>query len=110
MRADSNRMEFNHYNNGMRDLSEAHSMPVFLYAYGLIKKLSLKDSVAVCTRESGFLFFLVKLRRKLKNVRGFYQLHDLYADLSWVEKKESFIDGNGFTSISSCPGLTVSSA
>lgn len=73
-----------------RLVNSTSSMPVFLYAYGLIKKLSRKDSVAVFTRESGFLFFLAKLRRGSKNIRGFYELHDLYADLSWVEKKRSF--------------------
>lgn len=73
-----------------RLFNSTYSMPVFSYAYDLIKKLSQKDSVAVFTRESGFLFFLVKLRRKLNNVRGFYELHDLYADLSWVDEKKSF--------------------
>jgi len=66
-----------------------YSISVFFYAYRLIKQLVQKDSVAVFTRESGFLFFLSRLCKRYENVRGFYELHDLYADLSWVTEKKS---------------------
>lgn len=64
-----------------------YSISVFFYAYRLIQNLSRRDRVAVFTRESGFLLFLSRLCKKNNRVHGFYELHDLYADLSWVEEK-----------------------
>lgn len=72
-----------------RLLGATYSWSVFLIAYQLIKQLAQKDAVSVFTRESGFLFFLSLLCKRYKNVKGFYELHDLYADLSWVKEKKS---------------------
>ena len=66
----------------------SYSISVFLHAYRLIKRLAADAPVAVFTRESGFLFFLSRLCKRNKNVKGFYELHDLYADLSWVDEKK----------------------
>ena len=71
-----------------RLFGSTYSLSVFIHAYRLIKKLALRDTVAVFTRESGFLFFLARLCRKNSAVKGFYELHDLYADLSWVQEKK----------------------
>lgn len=65
-----------------------YSWSVFFNAYQLIKQLAQKDVVSVFTRESGFLFFLSRLCKRYKNVKGFYELHDLNADLSWVKGKK----------------------
>ncbi len=65
-----------------------YSLPVFRNGVRLVRSLARRDEVAVFTRESGFLRSLPGLRRRLP-VRGFYELHDLYADLSWVERKKS---------------------
>ncbi|MGE0083190.1 MAG: glycosyltransferase family 4 protein [Desulfococcaceae bacterium] len=62
-----------------------YSIPIFFYALRLIRTLCRKDQVTVITRESGFLWFLVWLRRHPK-ISGYYELHDFYADLSWMEK------------------------
>jgi len=72
-----------------RFLNGSYSLSVFIYGYRLIKKLAQKDTVAVFTRESGFLFFLKRLCKSNPKVKGFYELHDLYADLSWVDDKTS---------------------
>jgi glycosyltransferase involved in cell wall biosynthesis len=66
----------------------SYSISVFIHAYRRIKQLAANAPVAVFTRESGFLFFLSRLCKRYKNVKGFYELHDLYADLSWVDGKE----------------------
>lgn len=68
--------------------NSTYSMSVFFYAYRLIRKLAEKKTVAVFTRESGFLFFLALLCKKFPTVKGYYELHDLYADLSWVDEKK----------------------
>jgi len=65
-----------------------YSVSVFFHAYKLIKELSRRDQVAVFTRDSGFLFFLHRLCKKIKTVKGYYELHDMYADLSWVTDKK----------------------
>jgi glycosyltransferase involved in cell wall biosynthesis len=52
----------------------------------LIRELAKKDDVAVFTRECGFLAKLSWLCRNPR-IRGFYELHDLWADLSWRETK-----------------------
>ncbi|PID73526.1 MAG: hypothetical protein CSB33_03295 [Desulfobacterales bacterium] len=59
-----------------------YSFPVFFRAVRLIRQLAKNDEVAVFTRESGFLPFLCLLRRH-PNIRGFLELHDFHADLSW---------------------------
>jgi glycosyltransferase involved in cell wall biosynthesis len=58
------------------------SAPIYREARKHILKLAETTQVAVFTRESGFLWELMKLSRH-PNIRGFYELHDLYADLSW---------------------------
>ncbi|GBC61633.1 hypothetical protein DENIS_2595 [Desulfonema ishimotonii] len=68
--------------------SSSYSASVFHHACGLIRELSQKDHVTVITRESGFLAPLAWLCRHPK-ISGFYELHDFYADLSWVENRES---------------------
>ena len=68
--------------------SSSYSLSVFNYAYHLIRILSRRDHVAVFTRESGFLAPLAWLGRHPR-IHGFYELHDFYADLSWMSEKES---------------------
>jgi len=65
------------------------SAPIYREAREHILKLSQKGPVAVFTRESGFLMSLVKLSRR-HNIRGFYELHDLYADLSYHQRSVPF--------------------
>lgn len=65
-----------------------YSLSIFHHAFNLIRQLSRQHRVAVFTRESGFLAPLVWLCRN-RRVRGFYELHDFYADLSWVERPKS---------------------
>lgn len=48
----------------------------------LARELAALDEVAVFTRDAGFLPRLAWMSRGAR-VRGFYELHDLYADLSW---------------------------
>ncbi len=66
----------------------AYSISVFYEAARLVLSLSKKDRVAVITRNSGFLWFLIWLCRH-PNICGYYELHDFYADLSWVKEKTS---------------------
>jgi glycosyltransferase involved in cell wall biosynthesis len=68
--------------------SSTYSLSVFLYAYRLIKALSRRDRVVVITRESGFLLHLSLLCRNHR-IKGYYELHDFYADLSLVSQKKS---------------------
>lgn len=65
------------------------SAPIYREAREHILKLAQKGPVAVFTRESGFLMSLVKLCRH-RNIRGFYELHDLYADLSYHQRSVPF--------------------
>lgn len=64
------------------------SLPVFLHAFRCARRLALKDRVAVFTRDTGFLPFLMLLCRHPR-IRGFYEAHDLYADYSWRQGKVS---------------------
>ncbi len=52
----------------------------------LIRELAAKDDVAVFSRDAGFLPRLAWMCRGAR-IRGFYELHDLYADLSWRERR-----------------------
>lgn len=52
----------------------------------LVRELAARDDVAVFTRDAGFLPRLAWMCRG-KRVRGFCELHDLYADLSWREHR-----------------------
>ncbi len=52
----------------------------------LVRELAAREDVAVFTRDAGFLPRLAWMCRGSR-VRGFYELHDLYADLSWRERK-----------------------
>ncbi len=67
-------------------LLESESASVRKAGVRLIRDLAAKDEVAVFTRDAGFLPRLAWMSRGA-NVRGFYELHDLYADLSWRERK-----------------------
>ena len=67
--------------------SSSYSFSVFSYALRLIRTLSRRDHVAVFTRESGFLSPLAWCCRHPR-IHGFYELHDLYADLSWMDRKK----------------------
>ncbi len=66
----------------------AYSFSVFYQGLRLILALAKKDRVTVISRNSGFLWFLVWLCRHPK-ISGYYELHDFYADLSWVDQKKS---------------------
>lgn len=59
------------------------SVPIFLHAVRLARTLARCGPVAVLTREAAFLPYVAALRRWVPGVRGFYEAHDLYADLSW---------------------------
>lgn len=65
------------------------SAPIYREARQHILQLAQKGPVAVFTRESGFLMSLAKLSRH-RNIRGFYELHDLYADLSYHQRSVPF--------------------
>ncbi|TDU66605.1 glycosyltransferase involved in cell wall biosynthesis [Prosthecobacter fusiformis] len=65
------------------------SSPLYREARRHIMQLAKKGPVAVFTRESGFLMHLAWLSR-LPNIRGFYELHDLYADLSYHQHAVPF--------------------
>jgi glycosyltransferase involved in cell wall biosynthesis len=68
---------------GLRD-----STPVLFAAFRLICELRKRHPVAVLTRESTFLAPLAWLCRH-PNVSGFYELHDFYADLSWLPRRKT---------------------
>ncbi len=72
----------------MQKRGNNYSLSVFRYAWRLIRTLRHQDHVAVFTRESGFLPFLAWLRTHPR-VSGYYELHDLYADLSWCPRKRT---------------------
>ncbi len=59
---------------------------IYHAAAKLIRELAAKDDVVVFTRECTFLARLAWLCRSPR-IRGFYELHDLYADLSWRDDK-----------------------
>ena len=63
------------------------SISVFFYAYRLIQNLSRRDEVFVFSRDSGFLFFMSRLAKNPR-IKAFFELHDLYADISWVKNKK----------------------
>ncbi|MDX6766410.1 MAG: glycosyltransferase [Candidatus Methylacidiphilales bacterium] len=67
----------------------SESSSIFRAAARLILDLSRKDRVAVFTRDDGFLPHLWRLARR-PSIRGFYELHDYYADLSWREGSVPF--------------------
>lgn len=52
----------------------------------LVRGIAARDEVAVFTRDAGLLPRLAWMCRGAR-VRGFYELHDLYADLSWRESR-----------------------
>jgi glycosyltransferase involved in cell wall biosynthesis len=58
------------------------ALPIFLRTSRAIRQLAQRGPVAVITRDATFLPLLARLRRRFK-VRGFYEAHDFYADLSW---------------------------
>lgn len=58
------------------------SVAVFLKTIRLAKALARRDRVAVITREASFLPWLAWLCGDAR-IKGFYEAHDLYADLSW---------------------------
>ena len=64
----------------------SESASVYKAGRQLVAQLAEKDDVAVFTRESGLLPRLAWMCRGTR-VRGFYELHDLYADLSWRPHK-----------------------
>jgi glycosyltransferase involved in cell wall biosynthesis len=61
------------------------SIPIFLHAARLARELARRDRLVVITRETSFLPYLVRLMGN-RRIAGFYELHDLYADLSWREE------------------------
>ncbi len=63
-------------------LFSSESASIYSAAVKLIRELAKKDEVAVFTRECAFLPRLAWMCRHPR-IRGFYELHDLYADLSW---------------------------
>lgn len=63
------------------------SLSVFYHAHKLAQNLARRDRLLICTRECGFLPFLARLCRNPR-ITGLYELHDLYADLSWVAQKK----------------------
>jgi glycosyltransferase involved in cell wall biosynthesis len=67
------------------------SIPIFLRAARLARELAKRDRLVVITRETSFLPYLARLMRDPR-IRGFCELHDLYADLSWREGKVKLSD------------------
>jgi glycosyltransferase involved in cell wall biosynthesis len=64
------------------------SLPVFIRACRVARALARRDRVAIITREAAFLPYLAVLRRLGGGrIAGYYEAHDLYADLSWRPKK-----------------------
>lgn len=62
------------------------SLPIFFRAWKLARELARREPVAIVTREAAFLPYLAWLRRRGR-IRGYYEAHDLYADLSWRPKR-----------------------
>jgi glycosyltransferase involved in cell wall biosynthesis len=71
-----------------RRLLGSASDSIYSAAVAKIRELAKTDDVAVFTRECGFLTKLAWLCRHPR-IRGFYELHDLYADLSWRDYRPS---------------------
>lgn len=72
-------------------LGGSASASIYRQAARKIRELARHDDVAVFTRECGFLARLAWLCRSPR-IRGFYELHDLWADLSWRPHKPSLRD------------------
>lgn len=70
---------------------QSASASVFRHARRLVTDQARRGEVAVFTRESGFLPHLLWLKRNPR-VRGFVELHDAYADLSWRKGRVRFKD------------------
>ena len=62
------------------------SLPIFWRAWKLARELARREQVAIVTREAAFLPYLALLRRRGR-ISGYYEAHDLYADLSWRPKQ-----------------------
>lgn len=62
------------------------SLPIFFRAWRLARELARRGPLFVITREAAFLPYLAWLRRDGR-ISGYYEAHDLYADLSWRPKK-----------------------
>ncbi len=58
------------------------ALPVFLHAYRAVQRLASRDEITVVTRDATFLPLLARLVRNPR-IKGFFEAHDLYADLSW---------------------------
>jgi glycosyltransferase involved in cell wall biosynthesis len=58
------------------------ALTVFLQTYRAIKQLAARDEVAVVIRDATFLPLLARLCRG-RRIKGFFEAHDFYADLSW---------------------------
>lgn len=69
-------------------LGSSLRLSVFIRSYKLIQSLAKQDRVVVITRDSSFLPLLASLCRT-PQINGYFELHDFYADLSWVTKKTS---------------------
>jgi glycosyltransferase involved in cell wall biosynthesis len=67
------------------------SVAVFLKTIRLAKTLARRDQVAIITREASFLPWLAWLCGDAR-IKGFYEAHDFYADLSWRADKVRFGD------------------
>ncbi|MCA1963872.1 MAG: hypothetical protein LDL31_08000, partial [Prosthecobacter sp.] len=72
-------------------LGSSASTTIYRHAVQTIRELARQDDVAVFTRECGFLPRLAWLCRSPR-VRGFYELHDLWADLSWRDHRPKLRD------------------
>ncbi len=72
-------------------LGGSASSAVYRQAVQTIRELARHDDVAVFTRECGFLARLAWLCRSPR-IRGFYELHDLWADLSWRDQRPKLRD------------------
>lgn len=58
------------------------TLPIFWYAYRLIRRLAEGDEVAAIAREPSFLPYLALLSRHPR-IRTCFEAHNFYADLSW---------------------------
>ena len=63
-------------------LGAKSTLPIFWYAYRLIRRLAERGEVAAIAREPSFLPYLALLSRHPR-IRTCFEAHNFYADLSW---------------------------
>ena len=81
------RAELHIHRVARRSLLGANStLPIFWFAYRLIRDLARRDEVVAIAREPSFLPYLALLGRNPR-IRTCFEAHNFYADLSWREDR-----------------------